>query len=159
MEPFVCYYYRSNRFPKLIYDRQSQRYVANPSVNVPRTPFKRQAELLESGGQFARLSKSEIEETLGARFPEKHTFGRSDVWFPQIVISTQQRSAYVNAIVHDVRSSYLKPFRVVVLDPGEWGCHNGRPYFVTDDKLFPHWKGEGPWAFLEMCFPNLPERI
>jgi hypothetical protein len=122
----------------------------------------RKEEVLAAGGKFAKESLEEICDTLDFVVPTKNPFGRSDIWFPnypQIVIKTNQKSAYVYAMVRKSGTKEMITLRVIDMHVGEWGMIDGRPFFVTSGRISSSWKGNGPWPFLEMCFPNLPTEI
>jgi len=140
-EQFVCHYY----------------LVTNRGFS--RSPFSRRDEVEAAGGKFAKESLVEIEAVLGGKFASGIRWGRADVWFPnypQIVISTNQRSCYIWGLIKDSKTSDISKYRILELDIGEWGLIGGRPFFITHNKIFPDWVGDGPWPFLEMYFPNLP---
>lgn len=165
MEPFICAYCNSIR--NLIWDPSVSRWISKNANNVPRNPYERRIELEASGGLFAKEYIPDLFRAVELKPPDKIyksrlLVSRSDVWFPKyprVVIRTHTRSAEIFGLVQSSFDNSISKVRILYLDPGNWACVDGYPFFVTHERLDPNWVGNGPWPFIEMCFPNLPLRI
>lgn len=158
---FVYHYWRAKSWNRTIWDTKQNKHVPNPNF-FARSIFEHIEEIKSAGGRLAAESIEEIERVTQWKAKDKIEFGNTDIWFPnspRIVISSKTRVAVIWVLCHSIRFDCCVARRGMVLDPGEWACVDGRAFFVTDSKIFPSWKGRGPWPFMEISTYGLPFEV